>query len=146
MQYHHYGQRLRLATGIAALSLILAACHGGSSGTAPYVPANGTSPQVGDQGLAPNDNDRGEIRSSCGHHVRIVLAGIINCRFHEVGDRDALFTLKNDTQGLILISPMSGNRNTKFTITGLVIGSGHFIVRAAGDKGHRLFVTVRVVL
>ncbi len=146
MQYHHNRQRLRLVTGMAALSLILAACHGGSSGTAPYVPSSSTSSQVGDQGLAPNDNDRGEIRSSCGHHVHIVVAGIINCRFHEVGDRDAHFTLKNDTHGLILISPMSGNRHTKFTITGLVVGSGHFTVRAGGDPGHRLFVTVKVTL
>ncbi len=146
MQYHLSIQRLRLFTGIVAVSLFLAACHGGSSGTAPYVPSSSLSSQAGDQGLAPNDNDRGEIRPSCGHHVHIVLAGIINCRFHEIGDRDALFTLKNDTHGLILISPMSGNRHTKFTITGLVVGSGHFTVRAKGDPGHVLVVTVKVTL
>ncbi|MGA8476021.1 MAG: hypothetical protein WB681_13290 [Candidatus Cybelea sp.] len=82
--------------------------------------------------------------SSCGHHIRIILAGIVTCRFHEVGDRDAAFTLKNHTQGLILISPMTGNRRTKFTITGLVVGTGSFTVSAG--KAHRITVTVHVVL
>jgi hypothetical protein len=146
MQYHQQTLRLRLVTGIAVLSLILAACHGGSSGTAPYLPASGTSSlQSLDRGIAPNHEERGELFSSCGHRIRIVLAGIVNCHFHEVGaSRKDVFTLKNDTHGLILISPSTGTRNTTFTITGLLIGSGHFSVHdGAGD---RLVVTVRVAL
>ncbi|HEY6326440.1 MAG TPA: hypothetical protein VIW73_08030 [Candidatus Cybelea sp.] len=98
-----------------------------------------------ERGILPNGEERGELFSSCGHHIRIVLAGIVNCRFHEVGDsKKDVFTLKNDTQGLILISPLTGNRYTTFTITALVIGSGHFTVNdGAGD---RLTVTVRVSL
>lgn len=147
MQHHQTGHRTGLLTGIAALSLILAACHGGSSGTAPYLPGDGASAQrATGRGIAPNDSDRGEILSSCGHRIRIVLAGIVNCRFHEIGGRHAVFTLKNATHGLILISPTTGDRRTTFTITGLVIGSGHFTVRAGGDRTHRLLVAVRVTL
>lgn len=146
MQYHPKTQRLRLVTGLAVLSLILAACHGGSSGTAPYLPSSGISSQQSlDRGIVPNGEERGELFSSCGHHIRIVLAGIVNCRFHEVGGSlKDVFTLKNYTQGLILISPSSGTRYTTFTITGLVIGSGHFTVH--DGRGDRLAVTVRVTL
>lgn len=147
MQYHHNPQRFRLVPGMAALSLLLGACHSASSGIAPYFPANGTSSQQAvDRGSTPEAGRRGELRSSCGHHIRIVLAGIVNCRFHEIGDRDATFTLKNATRGLILISPMTGNRQTLFTITGLVIGSGHFTVRAGRGKRHHLRVSIRVTL
>ncbi len=83
MQYHPKTQRLRLVTGMAVLSLILAACHGGSSGTAPYLPAGGTSTlQTVDRGITPGE-EHGELFSSCGLHIHIVLAGIVNCHFHE---------------------------------------------------------------
>jgi hypothetical protein len=143
-----FSRRLsRLVIGSAALALILTACHGASSGTPSYLPtgSSGISTQQQlDRGIAPAGEEHGEMFSSCGHHVRIILAGIVTCRFHEVGDRDAAFTLKNHTQGLILISPMTGNRHTKFTITGLVLGTGSFTVSAG--KGHRITVTVHVVL
>lgn len=145
MQYHFKMQHSRLVMGMAVLSLLLAACHGGSSGTAPYVPASSASTQTFDRGITSNNEERGELFSSCGHHIRIVLAAIVNCRFHEVGGGSKdVFTLKNDTRGLILISPGSGTRDTKFTITGLVLGSGHFTVND-GKKDH-LTVTVRVRL
>jgi len=143
-----FNRRLsRLVTGSAALVLILTACHGASSGTPSYLPtgSSGISTQQQlDRGIAPAGEERGEMFSSCGHHVRIILAGIVTCRFHEVGDRDAAFTLKNNTQGLILISPMTGNRGTKFTITGLLLGTGSFTVSAG--KGHHITVTVHVLL
>jgi hypothetical protein len=97
-----FNRRLsRLVTGSAALVLILTACHGASSGTPSYLPtgSSGISTQQQlDRGIAPAGEERGEMFSSCGHHVRIILAGIVTCRFHEVGDRDAAFTLKNHTQ------------------------------------------------
>ena len=134
MRHHHIRQRLRLVTGMTVLSLILGACHGGSSGTAPYLPS-----------AAPaNHEQAGALYSSCGTHIRIVLAGIVNCSFREGGVRHDVFTLKNHTQGLVLISPLTGNERTQFTITGLVIGSGHFTVH--DGKGDRLFVSVRVTL
>ncbi len=146
MQCHHKMQRVRWVTGMVSLSLILAGCHGGSSGTAPSLPASGASSQQSlDRGIVPSYEERGELFSSCGYHIRIVLAGIVNCRFHEVGGgRKDVFTLKNDTHGLILISPMTGNRNTTFTITALVVGSGHFTVN--DGKRDYLTVTVRVSL
>ncbi len=144
MQDHPSILRLRLVTGMAALSLILAACHGGSSGTAPYVPAGGTSfQQAVDRGITPGE-EHGELFSTCGHHIHIVLLGIVNCHFHERGDRSDRVTLKNNTQGLILISPMSGNGHTKFSITGLLVGSGHFTVY--DGRKNSLVVTVKVTL
>ncbi len=52
--------------------------------------------------------------------------------------------MKNNTQGLILISPTSGNGHTKFSITGLVVGSGHFTVQ--DGRKNRLVVAVKVTL
>jgi hypothetical protein len=145
MRHHHHRQCLRLAAGMATFLLLLAACRGGSSGTAPSIPASSAASRpLVDRGTAPNGEVRGELFSSCGHHVHIVLAGIVNCRFHEVGDRGDVFTLKNHTRGLILISPMTGTRRTTFTITGLVVGSGHFTVR--DGRKNRLIVTVRITL
>jgi hypothetical protein len=140
-------KRIGVAAGAAALALSIVACHGQSAGTPSYLPAGSSgisTQQQLDRGIAPAGEERGEMFSSCGHHVRIILLGIVTCRFHEVGDRDAAFTLKNNTQGLILISPMTGNRGTKFTITGLLVGTGSFTVSAG--KGHHITVTVRVLL
>jgi len=145
MQYDPTMQRIWLVPGLAAASLILAACHGGSSETAPYLPANGmSSQQSADRGIQP-DADRGELLSSCGHRIRIVLTGIVDCHFHELGASPKdVFTLKNDTSGLILISPTTGNRHTTFTITALLVGAGHFTVK--DGKRDRLVVKVRVTL
>ena len=137
MLFHRTASRWPPTAGIAALALLLAACHGASSGNAPPLPAGAPS-------VVSNAPDSGQIISSCGHRVRIVLAGIVTCRFHEVGDPNATFKLKDDTHGLILISPLTGNSTTNFTITGLVIGSGHFTVHAG--RPARLVVRVRVVL
>ena len=129
---------------MAALSLILAACHGGSSGTAPYVPAGGTSfQQVVDRGITPGE-EHGELFSSCGLHIHIMLAGSVNCHFHERGNRSDRVTLKNHTHGLILISPTSGNGHTKFSITGLVVGSGHITIQ--DGRKNTLVVAVKVTL
>jgi hypothetical protein len=140
-------KRIGVTAGAAALALSIVACHGQSAGTPSYLPTGSSgiaTQQQLDRGIAPAGEERGEMFSSCGHHVRIILAGIVTCRFHEVGDRDAAFTLKNNTQGLILISPMTGNRGTKFTITGLLLGTGSFTVSAG--KGHHITVTVHVLL
>ncbi len=139
-------QRLRLVTGLAAFALILTACHGGSSGTSTFVPANSTSvtaPQS-DAGAMPDHNRGSEIRSSCGRHVHILLAGFVACHFREPGYGDGTFTLTDQTHGLVGISPTSGNRHTRFTITGLVVGSGRFTVR--DDHHNHIVVHVHVTL
>jgi hypothetical protein len=139
-------QPLRLVSGSVAFALGLAACHGSPGGSAPYLPggSSGISSQS-HPGAAPNTEERGEIISSCGRHIRIMVAGIVNCRFREPGYGDnSPFTLHNHTQGLILISPSSGSSDTKFTITGVLVGSGFFIVK--DNRGHHLTVFVRVRL
>ncbi|MBV9028516.1 MAG: hypothetical protein JO311_07835, partial [Candidatus Eremiobacteraeota bacterium] len=49
--------------------------------------------------------ERGEIVSTCGNRVKIKVAGILKCRFHERGYDDKTFTITNNTNGLVLISP-----------------------------------------
>jgi hypothetical protein len=102
------------------------------------------SPLQQTEAIAPNGEERGEILSSCGRRIHVIVAGIVNCHFRLGGDRDATFTLIDHTHGLILISPTTGNRTTKFTITGVLVGSGYFIVRSDNDR--RLRVRVRVTL
>jgi hypothetical protein len=137
-------RRIHVAAGAAALSLSIAACHGGSPG-ASYVPTGSTAPSASQAGtgLAIPDAKR-KIVSSCGKHVRIVLLGVLDCKFKEAGYGNGTFTLTNDTKGLVLISPSSGTRATTFTIAGAVLGSGHFLVK--DSKGRTLRVRVKVTL
>jgi hypothetical protein len=100
---------------VAALSLALAACHGGSTGTSSYVPAGSSALQSGPAGIIVGpDVLSGDIDSNCGKRIHIVVAGIIDCKFDEKGYGNRTFTLTDHTNGLILISPTSGNRHTVF--------------------------------
>lgn len=140
--------RIGLAAAAAALSAGMAACHGQLPGST-YVPAGSTAlsvPQAG-AGLAAPDKKKKkkvEIVSSCGNHVHIVIAGIVDCKFREQGYGNGTFTLTNDTKGIVVITPMSGTRATTFTILGALIGSGYFEVK--DSNGHVLKVTVKVTL
>ena len=137
-------KRIGFAAGAAALSLAMVACHGQSPGSSGYMPTNSSAlsaPQAGSGLAAP---DVRKIISSCGKHVHIVLAGIVDCKFREPGYGDGTFTLTNDTKGIVVLSPSSGTKSTTFTILGALIGSGHFTVKDA--KGRELRVTVKVTL
>jgi len=83
------------------------------------------------------------IISSCGEHVHIIVLGIVGCRFHEYGYGDGQFTIHNDTNGVIVIYPSSGNNKTTFSILGAVKGSGDFVV---ASKNQSLEVHVHVGL
>jgi hypothetical protein len=140
-------KRIGVAAGAAALSLSTVACHGQSPGSSGYVPTASTSlsaPQPGTGLGAPDAKRKIRIISSCGKHVRIVLLGILDCKFKEEGYGDGTFTLTNDTKGIVVITPSSGTRKTPFTILGAVLGSGYFVVR--DTQKHHLKVRVRVVL
>lgn len=140
-------KRIGLAAVAAAFSAGVAACHGGAPGST-YVPTGSTAlsaPQTG-AGLATPDKKekKVEIVSSCGNHVHIVIAGIVDCKFREQGYGKGTFTLTNDTKGIVIITPMSGTRATTFTILGALIGSGYFEVK--DSNGHDLKVSVKVTL
>jgi hypothetical protein len=126
-----------------ALSLSAVACHGQAAGSTGYVPttATGLSVPSGDAGI--DNAAKGSITSTCGDRVHIVLAGFIDCRFKEKGYAGIL-KIYNHTKGLVGISPSSGTTKTKFTITGLVVGRGSFLVK--DHRGNDLKVRVRVTL
>ncbi|HTA53944.1 MAG TPA: hypothetical protein VK755_04305 [Candidatus Acidoferrales bacterium] len=140
-------KRSGLTAAAAALSASMVACHGQSPGST-YMPTGPTAlsiPQTGAALPAPNKKQKKvEIVSSCGQHVHIVIAGIVDCKFREQGYGDGTFTLTNDTKGIVIITPMSGTRATTFTILGALIGSGYFEVK--DTRGHVLKVTVKVTL
>jgi len=136
-------KRIGLAAGAIAFSLTMVACHGQSPGSSGYIPTNSSAFSAPQARLAALDEER-EIISSCGKHVHIVLAGIVDCKFREPDYGDGTFTLTNDTKGIVVISPMSGTKSTTFTILGAVLGSGHFVVKDAKDR--ELRVTVKVTL
>ncbi|MBV8067767.1 MAG: hypothetical protein JO113_07300 [Candidatus Eremiobacteraeota bacterium] len=137
--------------GAAVLSLGLVACHGAPSGPSSYLPTSSavTTPQ-NNEGQAPDSavivpdkRDRHEIVSSCGTHVHIILLGVVGCNFHERGYGNRTFAIKNNTSGIVVISPMKGNRATTFEILGAVVGSGNFVVYS---RYERLRVRVTVTL
>lgn len=139
--------RIGFAAGAIGLSLTMVACHGQSPGSSGYIPSNSTTlsvPQAGAGLAAPDAKRKVEIVSSCGKHVHIVLLGIVDCRFREKGYGNGTLTITNDTQGIVVISPMSGTQSTKFTILGALVGSGHFTVK--DSKGRQLKVKVKVTL
>jgi hypothetical protein len=126
--------------GASALLLSVAACHGASPTTG-YMPS-ATSSVAAPGGVKPADKDEG-IVSTCGGRIHIIIAGIVNCRFHEKG-YEGKFRLHDHTQGLILISPSEGTKRTKFTITGVAVGNGYFIV--TDRRGNNIEVDVKVTL
>ncbi|MBV9233276.1 MAG: hypothetical protein JO030_04480 [Candidatus Eremiobacteraeota bacterium] len=139
-----YRHIFRLIAGPVAFALVLTACHGSSPGTGQYIPSGAAGMTAQGGGITPAHAQRGEIISTCGKHVNIKVAGILKCRFHERGFDDKDFTLKDHTNGLIIISPTHVTDDQKTTITGVAVGSGHFTVK--DTKGHHLKVTVKVSL
>ncbi len=134
-----------IAAAIAIMSLSMIACHGQYPANAGYVPTTTTAlpAQQGGGGVDPLGK-KGQIESACGHRLRIVIAGILNCRFHEKGYRNGTFTIVSHESGIVEVTPTSGTRATKFTIVGLVAGSGYFLVK--DTKGDRYKVRVSVTL
>src|ERR1700744_1472137 len=111
--------RLVLAAGVLAIAA--AGCQGGAPSNAAYMPTStGAAPAISTSGMAlPDKKNKPKIVSSCGQHIKIVLLGIVDCRFHEQGYSGS-FTITNNTNGLIGITPMTGDKKTTFTITGLL--------------------------
>jgi hypothetical protein len=135
---------VRFLLALAVLALSAAGCQGGSPSSAQYTPTStGAAPAIRTTGtVSPDKKKKAKIISSCGDHIKIVILGIMECRFHE-SNYNGKFNITNDTNGLIGISPNSGDKGTTFTITGLVLGSGYFLVE---DKnGTKLKVYVKVI-
>jgi len=131
---------LRVAACVAVLFSIVAcqASPNATQGFAPYGPYT-TAAANGDAASVNND----AIKSSCGDKIHIVVAGIVDCKFREHG-YGGMFTLRDHTNGLIAISPLKGDRTTKFTITGVLVGRGYFVV--TDTHRNKLRVRVRVTL
>ncbi len=137
-------KRIGFAAGAIAFSLTMVACHGQTPGSSSYIPTNSTALSASQSATDSAAPDVRKIISSCGKHVHIVIAGIVDCKFREPGYGGGTFTLTNDTKGIVVISPSSGTKSTTFTILGALLGSGHFVVKDA--KGRELRVTVKVTL
>lgn len=136
-------QLIRLMAGVLTLVLGVVACHGAPTGGTGYVPVSTSSAVAPQANGAVPDGASGDIRSTCGKRLHIVLLAIVDCKFKEKG-YNGIFTIDNRTNGIVTISPTSGTSATVFTILGAVIGSGAFFVR---DKnGHHLKLKVRVTL
>jgi hypothetical protein len=131
---------LRGAACVAVLFGIVA-CQASPNTTQGFAPYGPYTTAAADGSAATLDNDA--IKSSCGDSIHIVVAGIVDCKFHERG-YDGMFTLHDHTNGLIAISPMKGDRTTKFTITGVLAGRGYFTV--TDSHRDKLRVRVRVTL
>jgi hypothetical protein len=145
---------IRLNLALAALSIGIVACQGTPANNSAYVP-NSAQMQASHSGLAPIsqagtsafiETDAanlkvGPVVSSCGEKVNITLAGLVNCSFHEKGYAGR-FRVTSHMNGIATISPKNGTATTKFTVTGLLTGSGDFVVD--GGKGDHLVVHVKV--
>jgi hypothetical protein len=128
----------------AFISLSVTACSRSSPSSSAYVPPGASNVSQGVGAGAASPNRVGRISSTCGRHIHILVAGLVDCRFHERGYGDGKFTIHDHTKGLIVITPLEGTRNTKFTITGVLVGRGFFVVR--DTRGNYLVVRVRVTV
>jgi hypothetical protein len=133
-----------MALAVLTISMSLAGCHGGTpSGSTSYLPAGVSS--AANSIVNPDRKRPVKIDSSCGKHVHIVLLGFVTCKFKERGyGSKGIFRLYNHEKGLIGISPEKGDQTTAFTITGILVGKGSFLVR--DTHGHHLAVRTRVTL
>jgi hypothetical protein len=138
----HNRKPLIFLVAAAALLLSAAACHSQSPGSSGYVPTSTSSlpgARNGDTSdMGAKDND---IKSTCGDRVHIVLLGFVDCKFKETG-YDGRFRVFNHTKGLVGISPSSGTSATTFTITGLILGRGAFLIK--DHRGNHLLIRVHV--
>lgn len=130
---------LGLAAAAATLSLSTVACHGQYPSGSGYMPTD-TTPLSASQGIEPL-HKKGEIQSGCGHHMNVIIAGIVDCRFREKG-YTGTFTIDNRERGIVGVSPSSGTQDTTFTIVGLVSGNGYFLVRDTTGNKYKIAVTV----
>jgi hypothetical protein len=81
------------------------------------------------------------VQSSCGRSIRIHILGIVTCQFHEDG-YDGMFTIDpSHLSGIATVSPLSGDRHTQFTVTGILEGGGYLIVTGARSLRVRVQVT-----
>ncbi|MBV8371901.1 MAG: hypothetical protein JOY69_01450 [Candidatus Eremiobacteraeota bacterium] len=146
--------KLLLATALAVA--FLAGCSGGASpslvpgvagaaaqpvaGTAAQ-PMSSTFPLAATDEIV-NPDHYPPVQSSCGNHIRIVIAGFVDCRFTQQGNHGG--SVKIDTShlmGLATVSPTSGTTKTDFIVTGVLSGQGYFIVETQTRK-MRVVVTV----
>src|SRR5579864_3859465 len=90
----------------------LAGCSGGASPSAvPGAPAPAAQPAIGTQPASSidasaiddlmNPEHYPPVQSSCGNHVRIVIAGFVDCRFTQKGNHGG--SVKIDTSHLMEI-------------------------------------------
>lgn len=135
-------KRFLIAAAAAILSLGTVGCHGQYPGGSGYMPAATTALPPSQAGGITPLGKKGKIESGCGKRIHIVVAGILDCRFHEANRKDTTFTIVNDESGIVEVSPSSGNQSTTFTIVGLVAGSGYILVKdSKGDK-YKMRITV----
>ncbi|HEY1883802.1 MAG TPA: hypothetical protein VGG51_12255 [Candidatus Cybelea sp.] len=132
-----------MALSVITFSLSLTGCHGSApAGGTGYLPAD-VSSAAGS--IVNPDKNRGiQIESSCGKRVHIVLLGSVSCKFKERGYAKGVFKLYNREKGLVSVSPDKGTEKTTFTVSGLLVGRGSFLVR--DNRGHHLAVHTRVSL
>jgi hypothetical protein len=132
-----------LIAACAAVTFSVVGCQGGSpGGAAGYTPASSASLPA-PAGILPDKKHKGDIDSSCGKRIKIVLLGFVDCKFN-APDYGGNFKVYNHTQGLIGITPETGTKDTTFTVTGLLIGKGSFMVR--DHRGQMLKIKVSVSL
>jgi hypothetical protein len=135
---------VRFVLAIAVLALSAAGCSGGSPSSAQYTPTSTGAAQAPAGVTFSPDKKKAKIISSCGTHIKIVVLGIETCRFHEAGYTGS-FNLTDHTNGLIGISPSSGDKKTNFTITALLVGSGYFLVEDGNGVKLKVFVKVTLI-
>jgi hypothetical protein len=136
-----------IAGSIAALSLGMVACHGQSPGDSAYVPTSTAALPASGLGSAiqPAGKKRDiDIHSSCSHRLHIVLLGIVDCRFLERKYQNGIFSVTDEEKGIVSVYPSQGTHSTVFTITGLVLGSGHLVWK--DTKGNQYKIGVKVTL
>jgi hypothetical protein len=92
------------------------------------------------EAMAPDHSP--PVQSSCGNHVRIVVLGVVDCRFTQMGNHGGTVTIDTShLMGLATVSPTSGTTKTDFLVTGVLSGQGYFIV-ATQTRKLRVVVSV----
>ncbi|HEY1680089.1 MAG TPA: hypothetical protein VGF98_00415 [Candidatus Tumulicola sp.] len=135
---------VRFVLALAVLALSAAGCSGGSPSSAQYTPTSTGAAQTPAGVTVSPDKNKVQIVSSCGTHIKIVVLGFQTCRFHEPGYTGS-FNVTDHTNGLIGISPASGDKKTLFTVSALLVGSGYFLVEDSNGKKLRVHVKVTLV-
>jgi hypothetical protein len=131
----HHNFRISASPWVFGLCVVALSACGGALGNQAYTPSGGAAFAQ----LSPDKLP--VIESSCGVRLRLIVGKIVHCKLKEKG-YGGKFDLANHAKGIVVIA--HNERDTAFTVTGVLLGRGYLLAR--DRRKNELRISVHVTL